>query len=146
MRIRSVLMFKLGFWAGLLASAVFARRALASRGDEESDELALLAVLNGIELKSRARAFKGGTIVTWFGGIAVDLRDAQLAPDAHLSVHTLFGGIAIKIPPTWRVESTLSAVAGGVDARSPAGDDPAAPLLRVDGTALFGGVAVGPGV
>jgi hypothetical protein len=145
MRLRSLVIFKLGFWAGMLAAAAFARRTLPSHGDEESDELSLLAVFDGIELKSRAQALRGGTIVTWFGGIAVDLRDAKLAADARLSVHTLFGGVAVKTPRTWRVESTLKAFAGGVDARSPAGDDPAAPVLRIEGTALFGGVAVGSG-
>jgi hypothetical protein len=81
-------------------------------------------------------------MLAWFGGIAVDLRDAELAPDAHLTVQSLFGGIAIKIPPTWRIESSVKAVAGGIDTRS--SDDPDAPVLRLEGTALFGGIAVGP--
>ena len=35
---------------------------------------------------------------TWFGGIALDLKEAQLAPDAHLNLGLLFGRIAIRIP------------------------------------------------
>jgi hypothetical protein len=41
------------------------------------------------------------------------------------------------------VKSDVTALAGGVDARTPAQDDPNAPVLTVDGLALFGGVAVG---
>jgi hypothetical protein len=123
--------------------AAFAKRAVPSRGDEESDELALVAVFDGIELKSRAKAFKGGSMLAWFGGIAVDLREAELAPGARLSMHTLFGGIAVRTPPSWRVESGVKAVAGGVDARTPAQDDPDAPVLALDGISLFGGIAVG---
>ena len=82
-------------------------------------------------------------MMAWFGGIAVDLRDVELAPGARLSLNTLFGGIAIKTPPSWRVESELKAFAGGVDARTPEGDEPAAPVLTVTGTALFGGIAIG---
>jgi hypothetical protein len=118
------------------------KRAVPSRGDEDSDELSLVAVFDGIDLKSRAKAFKGGSMLAWFGGIAVDLRDAELAPGARLSLRTLFGGIAITTPPSWRVESNVKALAGGVDARTPAEDDPDAPGLILEGVALFGGIAV----
>jgi hypothetical protein len=140
--LRGLLLFKLGAFAGMMATAAFVRRAVPSRGDEESDELGLVAVFDGIELKSRARAFRGGSMLAWFGGIAVDLREVELAPDARLSLHTLFGGIAIKTPPGWRFESDLTVLVGGVDTRTPAQDDPQAPTLTLTGTALFGGIAV----
>jgi hypothetical protein len=136
------MIFELGAFAGMATAAAFVRRAVPSRGDAESDEVALVAVFDGIDLASQAKAFRGGSMLAWFGGIAVDLRDAELAPDAHLTVQSLFGGIAIKIPPTWRIESSVKAVAGGIDTRS--SDDPDAPVLRLEGTALFGGIAVGP--
>jgi hypothetical protein len=81
-------------------------------------------------------------MLAWYGGIDVDLREVELAPDARLSLHTLFGGIAIKTPPGWRVESEMKAFAGGVDTRTSQGD-PDAPVLTLTGTALFGGIAVG---
>jgi hypothetical protein len=141
--IRALLLLTLGAWAGMAIAAAFVKRALPSRGDEDSDELSLVAVFDGIDLKSRAKAFKGGSMLAWFGGIAVDLRDAELAPGATLSVHTLFGGIAIKTPPSWRVESNVKALMGGVDAQTPTKDDPNAPVLTLVGVALFGGIAVG---
>ena len=141
--IRSLLVFKLGFWAGMTAAALFAKRALPSHGDEDSDELGLVAIFDGIDLENRSKAFKGGSMLAWWGGISVDLREAELAPDAHLSVRTLFGGIALRTPPTWRVESSVKALAGGADVQTPAQDDPDAPVLTVEGMALFGGVAIG---
>jgi hypothetical protein len=140
--VRTLLVFKLGAWVGFMTAAALARQALPSRGDEESDELALAAILNGIQLRSRAKAFRGGSLLAWFGGIELDLREAELAPDARLATHTLFGGIAITTPPEWRVESNAKALAGGVDARTPAADDPEAPVLTIDGMAVFGGIAV----
>ena len=80
-------------------------------------------------------------MLAWFGGIAVDLRGAELAPGARLSLRTFCGGIAVKIPPGWRVESSLTGIGGGVDTKG--SDDPEAPVLAVDGVALLGGVAVG---
>jgi hypothetical protein len=141
--LRGLLLVKLGAWAGMMAAAAYVRRAVPSLGDEESDELSLVAVFDGVTLKSRARAFTGGSMLAWFGGIEVDLREAELAPEARLSLHALFGGIEVKTPPGWRLESDLKAFAGGVDTRTPSQDDPDAPVLSLTGTALFGGIAVG---
>ena len=143
--LRSVLIFKLGVLTGLIAAASFVKRAVPSRGDEDSDELALVAVLNGIELTSRAESFRGGSMLAWFGGISVDLREAELGPEARLSLHTLYGGIAVETPPGWRVESSVKALGGGVDTDTPGEPDPEAPVLTLDGMALFGGIAVGAG-
>ncbi|MBM2822557.1 MAG: hypothetical protein HW413_1303 [Thermoleophilia bacterium] len=132
-----------GAFGGFAAAAVVMRRALASRGDSRSDEVALVAIFDGVELNSRATPFRGGSMLAWFGGIAVDLREAKLAPDAHLSVHAVFGGIAIRVPSGWRIESNVHAVGGGVAIDTPYTDDDQAPRLVVDGFALFGGVAVG---
>lgn len=133
----------LGAFAGFAAAAALVKRALPSRGDAESDEVALVAILDGVALKSRATAFRGGSMLAWLGGVAVDLRDAQLAPGAHLSVHSLFGGIAIRVPPGWRVDSNVSSFGGGVAIGVPEPEDPTAPTLTLDGFSLFGGIAVG---
>lgn len=141
-RLRALVIFEVGAWAGMMAAAAFLRRALSSRGDEDSDQLSLVAVFDGVDLKSRASAFNGGSMLSWFGGITLDLREAELAPGAELSVHTLFGGIEIKTPANWRVESHVNVLAGGVAVPTPAQDDPDAPVLTLRGMALFGGIAV----
>lgn len=141
--LRSLLVFTAGAFAGLIAAAAFLKRALPSQGDEDSNELSLVAVLDGIELKSRATAFKGGSMFALIGGIEVDLRDATIAPGAQLSVNALVGGIEIEIPPGWRVESSVKAISGGVDV--PDDGDPDAPVLVLDGLAVMGGIQVSVG-
>jgi hypothetical protein len=141
--VRALGLLTLGAWGGFQAAAALTKRAIPSRGDEESDELALVAIYDGIDLKSRATAFRGGSMLAWFGGISVDLREATLAPGAHLTVNTLFGGVAIRVPAGWRLYSSLTALAGGVDVKAPEPEDPDAPTLTLDGRALFGGIAVG---
>ena len=142
--IRALSLVTLGAFAGFVSAAAALRRVLPSRGDAESDEVALVAALNGVQLKSRATAFRGGTMLAWFGGIAVDLREASLdAGGARLSVHSLFGGVAIRVPPGWRIESSMHALMGGVDVSALEPEDAAAPTLVLDGFALFGGIAVG---
>ena len=131
-----------GSVAGFMAAAAFVKHAIPTRGDEESDELGLVAVFDGIELTNRAASFRGGSVLAWYGGISLDLREATLAPGAHLTIHALFGGVAIRVPPEWRLDSNLRAIAGGADVR-PGAENADAPTLRIDGRALFGGIAVG---
>lgn len=140
--LRRLLLFKLGFWSGVAASAAVLKRALPSRGDEESDELALVAIFDGIELENGSQAFRGGSLLTWFGGIDLDLRQARLAPRARLRAHALWGGIAVRVPTEWRVESHARALAGGVASDPSSGEDADAPVLVLEGFALLGGIAV----
>jgi hypothetical protein len=131
-----------GVVAGFVATGLLVKRAFPSVGDETSDEVALVAAFDGVDLKSRASAFRGGSMLSWFGGIAVDLREAQLAPGARLRVMATFGGIAVRLPAGTTVESNATAVAGGVDVSAPKPEADGAPHLVLDGFALLGGVAV----
>jgi hypothetical protein len=140
--LRALLLFKLGFWSGSMASALLLKRALPSRGDSESDEVALAAILDGIELESRAPSFRGGSALTWFGGISLDLRQATLAPEARLSLGTMFGGIDVKVPAGWRVEATGRALFGGIADDLTQPEEPGSPTLVVTSTAVFGGISI----
>ncbi len=140
---RAIGLIFVGAFAGFASAAAIAKRALPSRGNSKSEEVALVAIFDGVDLRSRATPFRGGSMLAWFGGIAVDLREAKLAPHAHLSVHALLGGIAIRVPPSWRIESNVHALGGGVAIDAPYTDDVEAPRLVLDGLVLFGGVAVG---
>jgi hypothetical protein len=140
--LRAVLLFKLGFWTGMLASAALMKRMFHSRGDAESDDVDLVAILDGVAIKSRAQAFRGGSMFSWLGGIAVDLREAR-ARDAHLDVRSLFGGIAIRVPSGWRIEADVKAIGGGVAVNAPEPGADGSPTLRLEGFSAFGGIAVG---
>lgn len=140
---RALALLSAGAFAGSAAAAAFVKRAIPSRGDGDSDEVALVAVYDGIDLKSNAKAFRGGSIVAWYGGVQVDLSEATLAPEVHLTVHALNGGIAIRVPPGCRIESNIHALMGGVDARASEPESPDAPTIRLEGLAVFGGIAVG---
>ena len=141
--IRALLLFKLGFWSGTIASALLLRRVFPSRGDEESDEIALVAILDGVTLKSRSQAFRGGSMFSWLGGIAVNLREATLADGARLEVCSVLGGIAIRVPPEWRVETAVNALGGGVAVNAPAPESEDVPTIRIDGFSALGGIAIG---
>jgi hypothetical protein len=140
--LRTLVLVELGAWAGMVTTAAIMKRVLPSRGDAESDDLALVAIFDGVELESRSQTFRGGSMLAWFGGISVDLREAKLEPNAKLTLGALFGGVDVKVPEGWRIVSTGRAIAGGVADQIPEPDDPDAPTLVVESTAVFGGVSV----
>ncbi|HEY5579116.1 MAG TPA: LiaF domain-containing protein [Acidimicrobiia bacterium] len=129
----------------LLGAAVAARRFIREWGDEESDEFQLAAVLDGREMKSRARNLRGATVIACYGGVELDLRGAQLsAGGADLRVVAIFGGVSLLVPDGWNVHMKTTAVLGGSEKRTTADEDlpPGAPQLTIRATAAFGGVAV----
>jgi len=127
----------------LAAAGIVARRLFPTRGNAESDEVELNAVLRGEALRSRAQAFRGGTARAWLGGVAIDLRDATLAPGARLDVSTVLGGVAVRVPAGWRVETDVNVHAGGFAVHVPEPADAAAPTLAITGRTVLGGLAVG---
>jgi len=137
--------------AGMVASmvvaaiaAVSAKRHLVPVDDPEADEVQLVAIFDQLAFRSDARSFRGGSVDCWFGGGAVDLRDATLDPDgATLRMRTIFGGGQIVVPESWRVVNDVVVIAGGVaDTRSPADRPDDAPELRLEGLAAFGGFVI----
>jgi hypothetical protein len=140
--LRSVLLVLVGSLAGFAGAAAMLRGWLPSRGDETSDELALVTIFDGVDFTSRSEAFRGGSILAWFGGVAIDLSGVTLAPDARLDIRAVFGGVAIKVPTGWRVDADATAFAGGVDARLPDPAEPDAPTLVVRAVSIMGGVSV----
>ena len=128
----------------LLAGAAVAKNRLPSVGNEESNEVALTAILEPIAFESHSTSFKGGSLLTWFGGGDVDLRGVRLDPaGATLTTRTLFGGARLLVPESWNVDLRVVSVFGGsADVRPAYERAPDAPTLVIDGFAIFGGFAV----
>ena len=107
------------------------------------DTVDLFVIFSGIETLNQSQAFKGGKLSAIFGGIDLDLRGARLNNnEAFLDVTVLCGGADIFVPDGWRVEVTGTPILGGWDNKTKPTSDPYAPVLKIRGTAIFGGVDV----
>jgi hypothetical protein len=105
----------------------------------------LVAIFGGISRKGRWHPEPLTRILTVFGGAELDLREAVL-PGREITIDAVAvcGGVSITVPPEMRVIDTGSAIMGG---REIAGDSaesaaPDAPVLRITGTCVCGGVEV----
>jgi hypothetical protein len=82
-------------------------------------------------------------IVSVFGGAELDFTDARFtAETTYITVFCLFGGVSLRVRDGMRTVSKAICIFGGVDNRSGPTTDPNAPLLVVEGAALFGGVDI----
>jgi len=110
-------------------------------GDATSDEVTLVAVYEGRQSTSHARALRRMRLECWYGGLDVDLRAATLDPaGGDIVVRSVFGGVRIVVPDTWRVDVRSRPLFGGIDDDTEG--EPGGPVLTVDATAVFGGIQV----
>ena len=111
----------------------------------ERDRDTLYAIFGGIDRRGTWTVPRRMKIVAIMGGAHLDLREARFPPGVvELDVTAVMGGIEIVVPPGLAVQMHGSAIMGGfadVD-RAPANPDPDAPLLRVRGLTMMGGVNV----
>lgn len=99
-----------------------------------------VAVLCGTEVDFSNTVFKGAKLVTCFGGIDCDLRNAIIEKDSIIKVTVLFGGIDIKVPDNVNVVNNTSCVFGGTDVMK---NNPCAEhTIYIEGFCMFGGIDI----
>ncbi len=105
----------------------------------------IVAIFGGASRKGAWRVPTASSVVTVFGGADIDLRDAILpGPEITIRAIAVFGGMSITVPPEMRVVDSGIAIFGGRDVSgSSAGSErPDAPVLRLEGACVFGGIDV----
>jgi hypothetical protein len=110
--------------------------------DGPIDDLAIFSGSKRVETGD----FKGGKLTAIFGGVELDLREAEMSADStELEIAVIFGGAVIRVPEHWSVVARCPGIFGGFNDRSHRPDmrQTARPRrLLVKGVAIFGGVEV----
>ena len=135
----------MAMWGAIQARRV-AENLDSSTGDFRTT-LRESAIFGGVEKRLNGKDFRGGQLQSIFGGIEIDLRDADIAEsEAVLYANAIFGGIEIRVPDTWFVAARGQGIFGGFSdsTRFTGQSDPDKPkkTLIVMGTAVFGGVEI----
>jgi hypothetical protein len=118
------------------------RREPGSRLDLRND-LRVVAILGGNKGVSGSHAFRGGELTAILGGVNLDLREARMQGGrAVLDLLAVFGGIELRVPEGWVIESQLGIALGGYEDRTRPVGAADAPRLVLRGTTVMGGVEV----
>jgi hypothetical protein len=130
--------------AALAAVALILKGRMRSWGDEGSDSIELVSIMDGVEFESRAQSFSGGSVFTMMGSTEMDLRDVQLSEHgAFLQVRTIMGATEIVVPEGWRVVLEGTAVMGVNEKTLNAPDLPDdAPRLELDARTYCGALEI----
>jgi hypothetical protein len=84
-------------------------------------------------------------VFAMMGGVELDFRTAALAPGVNeMTIVAMMGGVEITVPPGLHVEVNGMGIMGGFEHRAgtPPPTDPSAPILRIGGFAMMGGVEI----
>lgn len=108
---------------------------------EGGSTVSALAILGAVSRGSNVRNFRGADLTAIMGGCELDLRQASLDEDAVIDVFALWGGIEVRVPEDWTIDSQIVPLLGGVEEktrRPPAGG----PRVTLRGFAIMSGVEI----
>jgi predicted membrane protein len=103
------------------------------------------AIFGGGHRRIDSQEFEGGDIVALFGGVQLDLRQAETKlSELNIDVTAAFGGVEIRVPETWAVSMRVTSIFGGYDDKTHLPPPGAAkpPTLVITGAVIFGGLGV----
>jgi len=118
--------------------------SIANTSYTMEDVVDVTAILAGIKKSVISKNFRGGEVVSVFGGTELNLVQADMQQPAVLEATQIFGGTTLIVPPHWKVQSDMTAILGGVNDERPmmpGGYDPNKVLI-LKGLALFGGLNI----
>ncbi|WIY04054.1 hypothetical protein QRX60_09460 [Amycolatopsis mongoliensis] len=133
------------FWpAVLLVGGVAVLTGLWRQSRTRLPQAESVVLFGGAKTVDRSEHFQHADAAAVFGGATLDLRGAHIDEQASVDAFALFGGVDVLVPKDWRVELGGLPILGGYEDKTEGnGSLPVdAPLLKVNATAVFGGVKV----
>lgn len=101
-----------------------------------------IAAFSGQNVNMDGEEFKGKKISAVFGGFKLDLRGAKIDKEAVVEASAVFGGIEIFVPEKSVVKIKSNSAFGGIKKTHKDSDDKDAPVIYINGSAVFGGIEV----
>lgn len=124
----------------LLGSSVGPRRSGACK---PAPSMLLLAIMSAFERRGRWNVPKKLTTFALWGGGVVDLRYADFtSTEVEIRACSIMGGQTILLPPEVNVEIKGHGVMGGFDHDVTPEGTPGAPIVKIRGFSLWGGVGI----
>lgn len=109
-----------------------------------SDQLNVDAILSGVKKRVLSKNFQGGKLTAAFGGIDLDMTQADFNGVVNLQVDVIFGGMKLIVPPHWDIRTEVTNIAAGIEDKRLYRESEVDPnkVLVIRGTILFGGLEI----
>ena len=108
----------------------------------EGEPMNISVTFAGNAYNFRDENFYGAKIEAIFGGVCMDLRGANIKDGSVLDIHTLFGGVELKIPQNISLQVDSSCFLGGVSNKHPHCQDKDAKRLTIKANCMVGGIEI----
>jgi hypothetical protein len=102
-----------------------------------------VTIFGGDKKQIISKDFKGGESVCAFGGVEINLTQADINGVAEIEVVQMFGGTKIIVPPHWKIQTDeLVCIFGSLEDKRQVttGTVDATKVLILKGTCIFGGI------
>jgi len=115
---------------------------VTQNADEEV--LEVVAVFAAVRKNIYSKKFKGGEIVSVFGGAEINLTQADFQQQIVIESVQVFGGAKLVIPADWVIHNEAVAIFGGIEDKRPQPASLTAPekILVLKGFVMFGGIEI----
>lgn len=115
--------------------------------EDTSDTLNSTAIFAGGDIFNTSQDFRGGEVSAVFGGLEIDLTQADIISEEPVIIDTFiaFGGIDFKVPENWIVDIKGLPLFGGWDnkrKRSKVASNPETKVITIKCLILFGGMDI----
>jgi predicted membrane protein len=109
----------------------------------KEDVIDAAAIFGSVKKNMYSKNFKGGEVVTVFGGSEINLMHADFTGEIKLEIVNIFGGTTLFVPAHWQIRSEAAAILGAIEDKR---REPAAiqqdKVLIIEGTVIFGGIDI----
>lgn len=135
---------KTGTTSSGIAEATKAEEFYENQKDYKEDFVDSTSVFGGVKKNIISKNFKGGDLVSIFGGTELDLTRADFTGTATLELTTIFGGTKLIVPSNWTVKSEAVTIFGGMEDKRNMQNITDSPekILLLKGTVIFGGTEI----
>jgi hypothetical protein len=115
-----------------------------SEQNRKSDNwLDSVAIFGNIKKLVYSKNFKGGDVVSVFGGAEINLMQADFNGEIVIEMVQIFSGAKLIVPPHWQIRSEMIAIFGGIeDKRPPQTSYDENKVVVLNGTTFFGGLEI----
>ena len=107
------------------------------------DILDVTSVFGGSKRIVLSKNFRGGEVVSVFGGADINLTQADFTHPIKIEIVAIFGGCTLIVPANWEIRSETVVIMGAIDdKRKSAVTSNPEKILILDGTVMFGGIEI----